>query len=276
MNAPVMLMLALSLLVFLFGAIIDNSVALVTGTFLALVFACVVALLFGQLRPTYSLSGTALLILLVLGSMGSVLLLKFWYRETPRLNLLWVVVPFVPIFMKLTEQSRNWTSSTAFGVLVNNGEDNAAWLVALSQSVVNNETVLSGSSAASGGPSTGVFVAASRELFSRIDSNSVVANADNALVLLRMYALLAVLVSIVWLVTAFSMLDKLKPVVRTGFALVSAATGFAFVMGLATVGHFSAVVAVFFLSVAVFVHESMLMGCSKLEILTKRFMIFLL
>jgi hypothetical protein len=257
MNASQPLMLITLFLMFIFGSLINNSVALILGLFITLASACVAALLFGQFDPTYLLAGETLLVLLLIGYIAVTLFLKSIFRETLKINLLWALTPFVIIFMKLTLNSRKWTGETAFGVLVNNGEDNAAWLIALSKSVVKGTTVLSASSAASGGPATGVIISTSRQLFSIVDTNSFIANADNALVLLRMYALVAVLTAIVWLLTAFSMLRMLNPIARTGFALVSATIGFAFVMGLAAVGHFSAVIAVFFLSIAVCVSEQL-------------------
>jgi hypothetical protein len=257
MNASFGLMLIAGVVSFAVGALIQSSVTVIAGFFLSLVVGCVAALLAEQLSPNYSISGQTVLILLFVGTIVGALSLKKWRPIPPNSGVSWAMIPFVLLMTQLVEQSRNWESASAFGILVNNGEDNAAWLVALSQSVINGDTVLSAASGASGGPATGVFVAASRALFALVEPNAVIANADNALVLLRMYALLGILTSIVWVTVAFTLMKTQPLIARCGFALVSALTAFAFVMGLATVGHFSAIVAVLFLSVAVFFHETL-------------------
>ena len=240
---------------FVVAVLLNDGIAIFLGVTFSLVISCVIALLLGQFDPTYSVFGTLLLIATsLLALVGSVLFRFLRRHSVKQINGL-ALVAFTAIFLKLTEQSRDWTSAKAFGILVKNGEDNSAWLIALSRSVQIHSTVLSAESGISGGPSTGVFVSVFRELFRRIDPTAIVANADNALVLLRLYTIVGVLCALAWFVAASSMLSTQKQVVRSGFAIVASLIGYAFVMGLAAIGHFSAVVAVFFLSVAVMFHE---------------------
>ena len=260
---------------FVVAVLINDGVAIFLGLTTALVIDCVLALLLGQFDSTYSISGTLLLIATSLFALMGSMLFRFLRRHSVQQINGFALVAFVAIFLKLTEQSRDWTSAKAFGILVKNGEDNAAWLIALSRSVQINSTVLSAESGVSGGPSTGVFISLFRELFMRIDPTAIVANADNALVLLRMYTIVGVLLALVWFVTALSMLSTQKQIVRSGFAVVSSLIGYAFVMGLAAVGHFSAVVAVFFLSAAVMVHEIKLIGPKNMGGHIQRVLVFL-
>ena len=260
---------------FTLAVLLNDGVALLLGVTSSLVIDCVIALLLGQFDPTYSISGNLLLIATSLFALVGSVLFRFLRRHSVKQINGFASVAFIAIFLKLTEQSRDWTSAKAFGILVKNGEDNAAWLIALSRSVQIHSTVLSAESYISGGPSTGVFVSVFRELFRRIDASAIVANADNALVLLRMYTIVGFLLALVWFVTALSMLSNQKQVVRGGFAVVSSLIGYAFIMGLAAAGHFSAVVAVFFLSVAVMIHEMNLVGPKNLGDHIQRTLIFL-
>jgi hypothetical protein len=245
----------LLIVAFIAGAIVADVVAIFLGLSFSLVAICVATLLFGQFDGDYQISGnTVLLVVLLcalLGSVGITYLRQNVVKTSHSLSLFL----FILIFTKITENNRRWTSTDAFGILVGNGEDNAAWLVALSKSVVQNKTILSTQSATAGGPSTGVFISFFRELFYRFNPDAFISNGDNALVLLRMYTICGVLVALVWIMIASSMLREQKQIVRAGFAVVSGLTGYSFIMGLAAVGHFSAVVAVFFLSTAVLFHE---------------------
>lgn len=260
---------------FVVAVLLNDGVAIFLGLTSALVIGCVLALFLGQFDPTYSISGNVLLVATSLLALVGSVLFRFLRRHSVKQINGFALVAFTAIFLKLTEQSRDWTSVKAFGILVKNGEDNAAWLIALSRSVQIRSTVLSAESGISGGPSTGVFVSVFRELFGRIDPTAIVANADNALVLLRMYTIVGVLTALVWFATALSMLSTQKQIVRSGFAVVSSLIGYAFIMGLAAVGHFSAVVAVFFLSVAVMIQEIELVAPKNMGRYIQQTLIFL-
>jgi hypothetical protein len=242
-------------LLFITGVIMADVEAIFLGLSFSLVAICVATLLFGQFDGGYKISGNTVLVAVMLCALLGSAGIKYLRQNVVKTNHALSLFLFILIFTKITENCRQWTSAEAFGILVGNGEDNAAWLVSLSKSVIKNETVLSAQSAASGGPSTGVFISFFRELFYRVDSTAFVSNGDNALVLLRMYTIIGVLIALLWMMVASSMLREQKQIVRAGFAVVSGLTGYSFIMGLATVGHFSAVVAVFFLSTAVLVHE---------------------
>jgi hypothetical protein len=245
----------LLIVAFVTGAIIADVAAIFLGLSFSLVTTCVATLLFGQFDGGYLISGNTVLIIVLfcalLGSVG----IKYLRQNVLKTDHSLSLFLFILIFTEITENGRQWTSTDAFGILVGNGEDNAAWLVALSKSVVQNKTFLSSQSATAGGPSTGVFISFFRELFYRFNPDAFISNGDNALVLLRMYTICGVLVALVWIMIACSMLREQKQIVRSGFAVVSGLTGYSFIMGLASVGHFSAVVAVFFLSTAVLFHE---------------------
>jgi hypothetical protein len=242
-------------LLFITGVIMADVEAIFLGLSFSLVAICVATLLFGQFDGGYKISGNTVLVAVMLCALLGSAGIKYLRQNVLKIHHSLSLFLFILIFTKITENGRQWTSTDAFGILVGNGEDNAAWLVSLSRSVIKNETVLSAQSAASGGPSTGVFISFFREVFYRVDSTAFVSNGDNALVLLRMYTIIGVLIALLWMMVASSMLREQKQIVRAGFAVVSGLTGYSFIMGLAAVGHFSAVVAVFFLSTAVLFHE---------------------
>ena len=240
---------------FMTGVIVADVVAIFLGLSFSLVTTCVVTLIFGQFDGDYQIPGNTVLIVVLLCALLGSVGIKYLRLKVSIISHSLSLFLFILIFTKITENNRQWTSTDAFGILVGNGEDNAAWLVSLSRSVIKNETVLSAQSAASGGPSTGLFISFFRELFYRVDSTAFVSNGDNALVLLRMYTIIGVLIALLWMMVASSMMREQKQMVRSGFSIVSGLTGYSFIMGLAAVGHFSAVVAVFFLSIAVLFHE---------------------
>jgi hypothetical protein len=133
----------LLIVAFITGAIVADVVAIFLGLSFSLVAICVATLLFGQFDGDYQISGnTVLLVVLLcalLGSVGITYLRQNVVKTSHSLSLFL----FILIFTKITENNRRWTSTDAFGILVGNGEDNAAWLVALSKSVVQNKTFLS-------------------------------------------------------------------------------------------------------------------------------------
>ena len=245
----------LLIVAFITGAVIADVAAIFLGLCFSLVTTCVATLLFGQFDGDYQISGNTVLVVVLLCALLGSVGIKYLRQNVSKINHSLSLFLFILIFTKITENNRQWTSTDAFGILVGNGEDNAAWLVALSKSVVQNKTFLSSQSATAGGPSTGVFISFFRELFYRFNPDAFISNGDNALVLLRMYTICGVLVALVWIMIACSMLFPQATLIRSSFALVSGLTAYSFVMGLAAVGHFSAVVAVFFLSTAVLFHE---------------------
>ena len=242
-------------LLFVAGAIVADVQAVFLGLSFALVASCCTTLLLSQFEASYQISGNRVIFFVACCALLATAGVKYLRKNVKRSNHSITLLIYVLVFTQITEKSRQWNSSDAFGILVRNGEDNAAWLVSLSRSVIKNETVLSAQSAASGGPSTGLFISFFRELFYKVDPTSFVSNGDNALVLLRMYTVIGVLIALLWMIVATAMLREQKQIVRSGFAVVSGLTGYSFIMGLAAVGHFSAVVAVFFLSTAVLFHE---------------------
>lgn len=179
-------------------------------------------------------------------------------REVGNGFALVVAIPLttvVCLLAVLNRTARSWTAEKAFGILASNGEDNAAWLIALSRSVKSGQTVLTDGSGLSGGPATGLFVASWRELMAWISQSDMSANAENGLVLVRMYPLLATLCSLLAVTIVLAHLMSSTVITRTLTSLVAAVVTYASVMGFATVGHFSAAVAVFFLIVAVAASE---------------------
>jgi hypothetical protein len=124
--------------------------------------------------------------------------------------------------------------------------------VALSRSVVDGETRLSVDSGTSGGPGTGVLINFLRALMNSIGETHLVSSADNGLVLVRSYVFIAIVLAVMWFLIAFKLLQQRDLLTQTLFGLVAGVVSYVFTMGLAAVGHYSAVVAVLFLSVAVY------------------------
>ena len=265
----------LLIVAFITGAVIADVAAIFLGLCFSLVTTCVATLLFGQFDGDYQISGNTVLVVVLLCALLGSVGIKYLRQYVSEINNSLSLFLFILIFTKITENNRQWTSTDAFGILVGNGEDNAAWLVALSKSVVQNKTFLSSQSATAGGPSTGVFISFFRELFYRFNPDAFISNGDNALVLLRMYTICGVLVALVWIMIACSMLFSQATLIRSSFALVSGLTAYSFVMGLAAVGHFSAVVAVFFLSTAVLFHEVLRIGNVRFGLSIQRGAVFL-
>jgi len=151
----------------------------------------------------------------------------------------------------LNRVARSWDVSQGFGILASNGEDNAAWLVALSHSVNEGQTVLTERSGTAGGPGTGAFIAVWREVMNWIHPGNATVSADNGLVLVRFYPLIATLCALVAVTVSLVVLRKVDQWSRLAGVLIASVASYSMVMGFATVGHFSAAVAVLFLSTAV-------------------------
>lgn len=252
LDAPVNLLIVISLIAYAVGWWIRSVIVLVAGFLLTLTAWTLLALVAGVVSPNYSISGQAVLVSTSVITVASASMLRPVMGIGHESHIALALVPFLAIFVYLTNPGRSWTSENAFGALVRNGEDNAAWLIALSHSVVDGETRLSAASGTSGGPGTGVLINFVRQLMSSIGETDLVSNADNGLVLVRSYVFLAVVLAVMWFLVAFKMLQQPDLLTKTLFGLVAGVVSYVFSMGLAAVGHYSAVVAVLFLSVAVY------------------------
>jgi hypothetical protein len=251
-DAPTSLLIVVSLIAGVVGWWVRSVVALVSAFLLSLITWILIALVAGVLDPSYSVSGQVVLISALIITVAFAFLLKSFFRLDNEFRLALPTFSFVAIFVYLTSPGRSWTSENAFGALVRSGEDNAAWLIALSRSVVDGETRLSVDSGTSGGPGTGVLINYVRQLMSSIGETDLVSSADNGLVLVRSYVFIAVVLAVMWFLVTFKMLQQRDQLTQTLFGLVAGVVSYVFVMGLAAVGHYSAVVAVLFLSAAVY------------------------
>ena len=238
------------------GAIIgyfsNNLAAVVGGLITAITVWVAVVVALNAFAPNYRVSGLVVVwITAVVAVLCIALLAK---RVVPIDNVVSLsgVLFVVTILSYLNSASRGWTSENSFDALVRNGEDNAAWLLALSRSVVEGETQLNGASGTSGGPGTGVFINLIRQSMDSFGQSSLVSSADNGLVLMRSYVLLGAFVAILWHVVTHTVLRDRDWATRVMTSVLAAVVSMVFVNGLAAVGHFSAVVAVVFLSSAVF------------------------
>jgi hypothetical protein len=256
------------------GLLVRDSVAVFCGLFLSAVVCAVAALLAGTLRPNYSVAGTLVLAVFLSLTVAIAFGMRRFTMKTDESNLLVAMAALSASLLFLLRESRTWTSVNAFGALVRDGEDNAAWLVALSRSVVDGNTQLSVASGTSGGPGTGVVINLVRQAMSVVGESPLFSSADNALVLVRAYVVMAVLLACGWLVISVVASSTRDLLSRTLFGLLTSVTSYIFVMGLASVGHFSAVVAVFFLSIAVFI-QLVMSGLSVKAMWTKRSLIFI-
>ncbi len=167
--------------------------------------------------------------------------------RTRDVDAMWLAVPVVVMLGILNSSARSWTSEQGFGILASNGEDNAAWLLALSHSVSQGHTVLTQESSSAGGPSTGIFVAFWREIMGWLDPSFIGVNADNGLVLARFYPLIATLAAIQVFAVALRVVSCDSRLVRMFSTTTACLFTYSMFMGLATVGHFSAAVAGLFL-----------------------------
>jgi hypothetical protein len=238
------------------GGLAGSYINVLSGLLISLVMLVTTATLLGALIPTYSFSGTVVLFAFAAVAMFLAISLRFVSFGAQQQSSTLSCGAVVTVLVLLIEKSRNWTSVSAFDALVQNGEDNAAWLIALSRSVVNGETRLSISSNTAGGPGTGVLVSIVREAMDLIGRSPLVSSADNGLVLMRSYVLIGIVMAFVWAAVAMNVLAKLENVTRLLLGLVAGVVSYSFVVGLAAVGHFSAVVALLFLSISVFVNFS--------------------
>lgn len=252
LDAPTSLLVVVSLIAGAVGWWARSVVALVSGFLLSLIAWVLIAFLAGVLAPSYSVSGQVVLTTALIMMVAFAVLLRSYFQLANESRIAISLFLFVPIFLYLTSPGRSWTSENAFGALVRNGEDNAAWLIALSRSVVDGETRLSVDSGTSGGPGTGILINFVRQLMSSIGETELLSSADNGLVLVRSYVFIAIVLAVIWFFVAFKLLQQRDQLTQTLFGLVSSVMSYVFVMGLAAVGHYSAVVAVLFLSVAVY------------------------
>lgn len=146
--------------------------------------------------------------------------------------------------------ARHWNSAGAFRVLVSTGEDNAAWLLGLASTYRDGDIVLGNASAVGGGVTTGFIAVLGRMISTVLNPNYFQNNADNGLVLLRLYVCVTVLIVGVWSLIISEVLEGRDRFTRLTTTLLSSAILVGFSLGLANSGHFSAVCAVLFVSIA--------------------------
>ena len=254
LDAPTSDLILLSCVGVVIGLLVRDSVAIFCGLFISIVVCTVAALFAGTLVPSYSISGALVLAAFLLLAIGIAFGIRRFTIKVNEKNIFVALLALSSTLLFLLKESRTWTSVNAFGALVRDGEDNAAWLVALSHSVVDGKTQLSSASGTSGGPGTGVVINLVRQSMSVVGESPLFSSADNALVLVRAYVVVAVLLACGWLVVAVVASSSRDLLSRTLFAVLASVTSYIFVMGLANVGHFSAVVAVFFLCIAMFIY----------------------
>lgn len=274
LDAPTSDLILLSSVGAVIGLLVRDSVAIFCGLLLSIVFCTVAALFAGTLFPSYSISGALVLAAFVLLAIGIAFGIRRFTVKTDEKSILIALIALTSTLLFLLRESRTWTSVNAFGALVRGGEDNAAWLLALSRSVVDGKTEFSIASGTSGGPGTGIVINLVRQSMSVVGESPLFSSGDNALVLVRAYVVVAALLACGWLVVSVVASSSLDLLSRALFAVLASMTSYIFVMGLANVGHFSAVVAVFFLSVAMFMYLA-IDGSSKQGMLLKRVSILL-
>ena len=129
-------------------------------------------------------------------------------------------------------------------------EDNGAWLLALSRSIRGEETVLNFASNTSGGPSTGWGLTITRVLSRHIDTTSVEGIEVNGTILLRAYLLIGVLACLVLCVVTVRLARDATGALLFIVPVLTTAVFLPFLLSLAKVGHFSALVAVLALASA--------------------------
>jgi hypothetical protein len=253
---------------FVAGLLVQNFVSIVVALLLSVVTATICALTASTLWPNYSVSGSVVLAMIVAIWAILIFVLRPISHKVNGKSLLVSMSSVAAVLVALLHNSRSWTSEIAFGALVRNGEDNAAWLVALSHSVVNGHTQLTSASNASGGPGTGVVINVVRQLLDSIGGYPITSNADNGLVLMRAYVFVAVLLAVTWLIAVLVTIQNSDLISNVLFATLTSVISYTFVTGLAKVGHFSAVVAVLFLTTAVYLFFAI--GTSRHRILWLR------
>jgi hypothetical protein len=256
------------------GLLVRDSVAVFCGLFLSFVVCTVAALFAEALLPSYSVSGASVLVVFLSVIVAIAFGMRRFTIKTDESKILVAMAALTASLLFLLRESRTWTSVNAFGALVRGGEDNAAWLLALSRSVIDGKTEFSSASGTSGGPGTGIVINLVRQSMSAVGESPLFSSGDNALVLVRAYAVVAVLLACGWLVVSVVASSSRDLLSGTLFAVLASMTSYVFVMGLANVGHFSAVVAVFFLSVAMFMYLA-IDGSSKQGMWVKRLFVFL-
>lgn len=251
-NSTMTTMIVVSLACFFLGSLVRSFASIVAGLFASLMCWTLISLLLGSLKPTYSIGGNFVLISTFCLTVIFGIAVCYLMRSRTFVDNALQFLPLTGLLTFLINGSRGWTSEIAFGALVRNGEDNAAWLLALSHSVVNGHIQLSAASGTAGGPGTGVIINVVGQLMRSIGHPALTSQADNGLVLLRAYVLMAILIAVLWSVVSAKMHVERDRITGMFLGLVAGVVSYSFVMGLAVSGHFSAVVAVFFLSCAVF------------------------
>lgn len=224
---------------------------------LALAFSSVVLFVLGRVVGTFEIDATPLVISIVLiSAIAALVPARAARKPMPQMSQsaqpsVWLSLSFVLIIGLLNNPSRSWNAEQGFGILASNGEDNASWLLALSQSVRGGHTVLTELSGTGGGPASGLFVVFWREIMNWMDPGSATVSADNGLVLVRLYPLMATLAAILVLTVSAHVLGSRGRWVQVSSTLIASVLAYSLMTGLATVGHLSAGVAGVFLLAAV-------------------------
>lgn len=258
----------------MYGLIGSSYASVFFGIATSLVTCTVFALLAATFVPTYTVDGLIVLVLFLTVALAvAVIALRDEGVKDDKKSFVGVSSVLVLVGV-LLNGVRDWTSERAFAYLANSGEDNAAWLLALSKSVVDGDTQLSSASSQSGGPGTGLLINIVRQLMTTVGEVAPVSNAENALVLAKAYVLLGVITGMTWFVASVTRSSRLDDASRYAFGVVAGVLGYVFIMGLAAAGHFSAGVAVMFLSFGFFSYL-LLPDQTRLQQLVKYAVVFL-
>lgn len=236
----------------LYGLIASSFASVFFGIATSLVVCTVFALLAATFVPTYTVDGLIVVVVFLMVGLAVAVIAP---RDDEAKDDKKTFIGFSSVLVLvgvLLNGVRDWTSERAFGFLANSGEDNAAWLLALSKSVVDGDTELSAASSQSGGPGTGLLINIIRQLMTNLGEVAPISNAENALVLAKAYVLLGVITGVTWFVASIADSSRLDDASRYAFGVVAGVLGYVFIMGLAAAGHFSAGVAVMFLSFGFF------------------------
>lgn len=233
-----MLLVSFGLVAGAVGRALDLSSALGLAT-----SGCaILVLLVGAPGGSFSIGGTTVGFLFSVAVVLALVLLRSIGGASDDLS---VVAPSALMLSALVLPTLDATAVSGLSRVVGNfGEDNGAWLIALARSTDGAATVLTEASGNHGGPATGLVLAMVRNVIGLLRPSDVVGLESNGLVLYRAYIVVSVLAALVSSATAARMTRDRGRLVASTSGLASAAVVFCFAMGLVTVGHFSALVAV--------------------------------
>jgi hypothetical protein len=145
------------------------------------------------------------------------------------------------------------TNALAFQTLSTVGEDNAAWLQALADSSTKKNAVFGTASLFGGGTGTGASLATFRNLSARFASDFVPGLTSNAQILLRAEFLLALITAVAFASAATHLLSESPWHSRMAVGVSTGLTAYTLMIGMAAVGHYSAILATAILGTGVVV-----------------------